>query len=42
MYVFFLREKIKYALCCIPNNVQEMAPKQTIIHGRKGKGTENS
>ena len=42
MYVFFLREKIGYALGCVSNNVQEMVPKLTTRHGRKDKGVENS
>jgi len=29
--------KIRYALSCAPNNVQEMAPKQSIHQARKAR-----
>ena len=37
-----LERKIRYTLARIPNSVKEMAPKQTIRRGRKGKHAENS
>ena len=40
--MFFLGEKIRYVLGYVPNNVQEMPPKQTIRRGWNGKGSENS